>query len=74
MDNPPTLPGPAAAPMVIAEAVATLKVRLTRAVSNMNQLRQVGPQEKYLEAYFLVEALDSQLESLLIQQRVHPAG
>lgn len=69
MDYPPRPGTPGAASM----AIANIKVRLAQAQSTTDQLREIGSQEKYLESYFLVEALEIQLESLLKEQRARPA-
>lgn len=69
MDYPPHPGTPGAASM----AIANIKVRLAQAQSTTDQLREIGSQEKYLESYFLVEALEAQLESLLKEQRARPA-
>jgi hypothetical protein len=52
-----------------AEFISNVKARLAMAESNTSRLHQLGSQEQYLESYFLVEALQSQLESLLKEQR-----
>jgi len=57
-----------------AECVANVKARLAIAETNTGRLRQVGSREKYLESYFLVEALQSQLDTLLKEQRVTRAA
>lgn len=40
------------------------RARLHRAVTSTEQLRVAGTQEQYLESYFLVEALEIQLDRL----------
>lgn len=50
--------------MTDAECIANVRARLAQAEATTGRLRQAGAQEKYLESYFLVEALESQLESL----------
>lgn len=55
-----------------AEAIATLKARLAQAEINAEQLRQGGSQERYLESYFLVGALELQLDRLLNAQQLQP--
>lgn len=55
--------------MTSAEFISNVKARLAIAESNTSRLHQLGSQEQYLESYFLVEALQSQLESLLKEQR-----
>lgn len=47
------------------ETIASVKVRLVRAEQNAEMLRRTGSQEQYLEAYFLVGALELQLDALL---------
>ena len=47
------------------ETIASLKARLRRAEQNAEMLRRTGSQEKYLEAYFLVGAVELQLDTLL---------
>jgi hypothetical protein len=69
MDYPPHPGTPGAASM----AIANIEGRLAQAQANTNQLRETGSQENYLESYFLVEALEIQLESLLKEQRARPA-
>ena len=59
--------------MTGAEFISNVKARLAIAESNTSRLHQLGSQEQYLESYFLVEALQSQLESLLKEQRTTPA-
>ena len=48
-----------------AEAIAILQARLELAEKNAERLRAAGTQEQYLESYFLVGALEQQLDSLL---------
>jgi hypothetical protein len=60
--------------MMDSESIANLRVRLAQAEAHASQLRQLGSQEKYLESCFLVEALESQLEELQQEQRVHTAA
>lgn len=55
-----------------AETIATLKARLDRAERNAEMLRQAGSQEQYLESYFLVTALELQLDTLLDDARKQP--
>ena len=56
-----------------AEIISNVKARLAMAESNTSRLHQLGSQEQYLESYFLVEALQSQLERLLKEQRTKRA-
>jgi hypothetical protein len=60
--------------MTDAECRANVRARLAQAEANTDRLRQLGPQEKYLESYFLVEALQSQLDALPPAQRVTRAA
>jgi primosomal protein N'' len=54
--------------MTNAETIASLRERLTQAEANAERLRQAGSQEQYLEAYFLAQSLDSQLDALMARQ------
>lgn len=54
--------------MTNAETIASLKERLAQAEANAGRLRQTGSQEQYLEAYFLVQSLESRLDALLALQ------
>jgi hypothetical protein len=54
--------------MTNAETIASLKERLAQAEANAERLKQAGSQEQYLEAYFLAQNLDHQLDSLLALQ------
>jgi len=47
------------------EALSNLQHRLTAAGRRADLLRQVGTQDQYLESYFLVEALELQLDALV---------
>ena len=47
-----------------AEDIAAMQVRITRAESERDSWRGSGRQEKYLEAYSMVEALELQLDAL----------
>lgn len=50
--------------MTFQEEVAALKVRIRKAESERDGWRASGRQEKYLEAYLMVDALELQLERL----------
>lgn len=45
-----------------------LMVRLDKAQADCETWRAAGPREKYLEAYFLVEALTLQVDACLKQR------
>lgn len=47
--------------MTHQEDIAALKHRLAKAESDRDAWKVAGPPEKYLEAYFMVEALELQL-------------
>ena len=47
--------------MTHQEDIAALKCRLAKAESDRDAWKVAGPPEKYLEAYFTVEALEQQL-------------
>lgn len=57
-------------PMTDAECIANVRARLAQAEVTTARLRQAGAQEKYLESYFLVEALEGQLETLSRTRRL----
>lgn len=48
--------------MTSHDDIATLNQRLAKAESDRDAWRAAGREEKYLEAYFLVEALEMQLD------------
>ena len=48
----------------LREQIAELRLRISGAESQRDRWRALGSQEKYLEAYSLVEALEMQLASL----------
>jgi hypothetical protein len=52
--------------MTFQEDIAAMQVRIARAESERDSWRVSGMQEKYLEAYSMVEALELQLD--LLQQ------
>ena len=51
--------------MTLQEDIATLEGRLAKAEADCDAWRVAGRQEKYLEAYFMVEALQQQLDEQL---------
>ena len=55
--------------MTLLEDVDALKTRLARVLSERDAWRAAGLQEKYLEAYSMVEALELQLETRLRQPK-----
>jgi hypothetical protein len=55
--------------MTIPEEIVAIKQRIARAESARDGWRVSGMQEKYLEAYSMVEALELQLESLQAERR-----
>lgn len=59
--------------MSVQEDIATLQVRIARAESERDSWRVSGMQEKYLEAYSMVEALEVQLDFLRRAARVQPS-
>lgn len=50
--------------MALKEEIAALRARIAKAQIERDTWRTSGMQEKYLEAYSLVEALELQLERL----------
>jgi hypothetical protein len=50
--------------MTCQEDIAAMQVRIAKAESERDSWRVSGMQEKYLEAYSMVEALELQLDSL----------
>lgn len=50
--------------MTFQEDIAAMQVRIAKAESERDSWRVSGMQEKYLEAYSMVEALELQLEQL----------
>jgi hypothetical protein len=50
--------------MTFQEDIAAMQVRIAKAESERDSWRVSGMQEKYLEAYSMVEALELQLERL----------
>jgi ferric-dicitrate binding protein FerR (iron transport regulator) len=57
----------------VQQDIAALQVRITRAESERDSWRVSGMQEKYLEAYSMVEALELQLDFLRRAARVQPS-
>ena len=55
--------------MTPQQAVTVAKDRIARVESDRDARRAAGLQEKYIEAYGLVEALGRQLDELLSQSR-----
>lgn len=49
--------------MTFQEDIASIKPRLSKAQSDRDAWRAAGREEKYLEAYFMVEALELQLSA-----------
>lgn len=58
--------------MSVQEDIAALQVRVARAEAERDSWRVSGMQEKYLEAYSMVEALELQLDFL--RQAARPAA
>ncbi len=56
--------------MSVREDIATLQVRIAKAEAERDSWRVSGMQEKYLEAYSMVEALELQLDFLRRASRV----
>lgn len=50
--------------MTFQEEIAALRARIRKAESERDVWRASGRQEKYLEAYLMVDALELQLERL----------
>ena len=57
--------------MTFQEDIAAFTQRIAQAEAERDGWRAAGPQEKYLEAYLRVEALEQQLDERL---RRHAAG
>jgi hypothetical protein len=55
--------------MTYLEDIDTIKNRLAKAESDRDAWQAAGLKEKYLEAYFMVEALELQLNEQLRQPR-----
>jgi len=58
------------AAVTFQEDIDTLKSRIAKAESARETWRVASEKEKYLEAYFMVEALDLQLDQRLRQPRL----
>jgi hypothetical protein len=56
------------------EDIAAIQVRIAKAESERDSWRASGLQEKYLEAYSMVEALELQLDRLRKAPGIAPAG
>lgn len=59
--------------MSAQDDIVALQVRIARAESVRDSWRVSGMQEKYLEAYSMVEALELQLDFLRRAARVQPS-
>jgi len=59
--------------MSFDQEIGNLRERLAKAESDRDHWRASGRQEKYLESYFLVDALELQLERLR-NQRIESAA
>jgi hypothetical protein len=53
--------------MTTEQQVASIKMRLSKAEGDRDRWRAAGYQEKYLEAYFFVESLETELDRLVSQ-------
>ena len=61
--------------MTVQEDIDSFKDRIARAESERDAWRIAGREEKYLEAYFMVEALELQLDERLRRHNAHgPSG
>ena len=58
--------------MSLQKDIAALEIRIAKAASERDSWRVSGMQEKYLEAYSMVEALEVQLDFLRRTARVAP--
>lgn len=58
--------------MSLQKDIAALEIRIAKAASERDSWRVSGMQEKYLEAYSMVEALELQLDFLRRTARVSP--
>lgn len=54
--------------------IGNVRARLAQAEVATGRWRQAGSQEKYLESWFLAEALERQLESMSRAQRLARLG
>lgn len=59
--------------MTRQEEVSDLKVRIARSEVQRDAWRAAGREEKYLEAYFMVEALELQLAARLARGDIDTA-
>ena len=55
----------AACPMTIEQDIEALRARIDKVQNDCDAWRVAGPEEKYLEAYFMVEALTLQLDKFM---------
>lgn len=53
--------------MTTEQQIAAIKGRLSKAEGDRDTWKAAGRQEKYLEAYFLVESLECELDKLVRQ-------
>jgi hypothetical protein len=58
--------------MSLQEDIVSLQTRIAKAESARDSWRASGMQEKYLEAYSMVEAMELQLDFLRRAARVNP--
>jgi hypothetical protein len=56
--------------MTYQEDIATLKLRIAKSESERDAWRAAGREEKYLESYFMVEALELQLVARLVRSGI----
>jgi hypothetical protein len=54
--------------MMLLDDIEALRKRLAKAEVDRDTWRSAGPQDKYLAAYFAVEALELQLDERLREQ------
>lgn len=60
--------------MTYQQDIDSFKDRIARAESERDAWRLAGREEKYLEAYFMVEALELQLDERLRRHNAHRAS
>lgn len=60
--------------MTFEEDIDSFKGRIAEAEARRDAWRVAGPEEKYLEAYFMVEALELQLDERLRRHASGPVG
>lgn len=53
--------------MTIQHDIESLRQRIATAQGDCNLWRQVGPEEKFIEAYVIVKALELELDEKLCQ-------